>query len=252
MDKEEITNGFKERADEKTAEEEEKLKQDTATLKAALATDQENEILAVQNKYAKLQELAVKDSKESKDLLDQQGIEEAAINKKYEDIIRKETAKTQALKLKGALAQANAVRGVLGTLGDMAEEGSKKQRDLAVVDVLLSQAIAVGNAIAGATAAAAATGPAAPVVTPLLIVQMVGTVLAAFSGIKSIMNKAGASMPSGGGGIGGGGGGGGVQTTLPLPARLDSPSNLNQAYVVQSQLQGQQMSQNRLDNQIIL
>ena len=76
MDKEEITNGFKERADEKTAEEEEKLKQDTATLKAALATDQENEILAVQNKYAKLQELAVKDSKESKDLLDQQGIEE--------------------------------------------------------------------------------------------------------------------------------------------------------------------------------
>ena len=117
---------------------------------------------------------------------------------------------------------------------------------------MLSQAIAVGNAIAGATAAAAATGPAAPVVTPLLIVQMVGTVLAAFSGIKSIMNKAGASMPSGGGGIGGGGGGGGVQTTLPLPARLDSPSNLNQAYVVQSQLQGQQMSQNRLDNQIIL
>ena len=66
------------------------------------------------------------------------------------------------------------------------------------------------------------------------------------------MDKAGASMPGGGGGIGGGGGGGGVQTTLPLPARLDTPSDSNQAYVVQSQLQGQLIAQAKLDGQIIL
>ncbi len=252
MDKEELTNGYKERADEKATEEDEKAKQDKATLTAALATDQQNELLQVQDRYSKLQELAVKDGEESKKLAEQLGIEEDAINTKYEKKKRQETAKTQALKIKGAIASTNALKGILGSLGDMAEEGNKKQRDLAIVEILLSQAISIGNSIAGATAAGAAAGPGAPVVTPLLIAQMVGQVLVAFAGIKGIMDKAGASMPGGGGGIGGGGGGGGVQTTLPLPARLDTPSDSNQAYVVQSQLQGQLIAQAKLDGQIIL
>ena len=251
MDKEELTNGYKERADEKATEEDEKAKQDKATLTAALATDQENELLQVQDRYAQLLELAVKDSQDYIDLEQQKTDAIEAINTDHATKQRMEDAKTQNLKIQGAIKMMNATRGILGTLGDMAEEGSKKQRDLAIVDVLLSQAIAIGNSIAGATAAGAAAGPGAPVVTPLLIAQMVGQVLVAFAGIKGIMDKAGASMPGGGGG-GGGSRGGGVQTTLPLPARLDTPSDSNQAYVVQSQLQGQFIAQAKLNGQIIL
>jgi hypothetical protein len=147
---------------------------------------------------------------------------------------------------------ANATRGILGSLSDMAEGNAEQQRKLAIVDILLSQAIAVGNAIAGATAAGMGTGIAAPLTTPIFIAQMVGSVLASFAGIKGILSKAGASMPSGGGGSSGGGRGGGISNVqVPLPARLDTPDSM-QAYVVQSQLQGQMNAQGRLDSQIIL
>ena len=49
-----------------------------------------------------------------------------------------------------------------------------------------------------------------------------------------------------------GGGGGFVSNAqVPLPSRLDTPDSM-QAYVVQSQLQGQMNAQGRLDSQIIL
>ena len=252
MDREGITNDFKERADEKKAEEEEKLKEDAATLKAALATDQENEILQVQERYAKLQELAEADSEESKQLTEKSRLEIEAINKKYNDKEIAENEKVQALKKQAVGKMVNSVSGLLGNLSDLAEENSEQQKRLAVVDILINQSVAMANAIAGAAKAAKDTGPAAPFTFAAYVATMLGTIAGTFASIKAVMNEAGAS---GGGSIGGGsrgGGGGGSQATLPLPARLDSPSNLNQAYVVQSQLQGQQMSQNRLNNQIIL
>tara|TARA_R100001369_G_scaffold73186_1_gene101698 strand:+ start:855 stop:2789 length:1935 start_codon:yes stop_codon:yes gene_type:complete len=252
MDREGITNDFKVRADEKKEEEEEKLKQDAATLTAALATDQENEILQVQERYAKLQELAVKDSEESKQLTEKSRLEIEAINKKFNDKEIAENDKVQALKKQAVGKMVNSVSGLLGNLSDLAEENSEQQKRLAVIDILLNQSVAMANAIAGAAKAAKDTGPAAPFTFVAYVATMLGTIAGTFASIKAVMNEAGAS---GGGSIGGGsrgGGGGGSQATLPLPARLDSPSNLNQAYVVQSQLQGQQMSQNRLNNQIIL
>lgn len=252
MDREGIANDFKERADEKKAEEDEKLKQDAATLTAALATDQENEILQVQAKYAKLQELAKADSEESKQLTEKSRQEIEAINKKFNDKEIAENEKVQSLKMQAVGKMVNSVSGLLGNLSDLAEENSEQQKRLAVVDILINQSVAMANAIAGAAKAAKDTGPAAPFTFVAYVATMLGTIAGTFASIKAVMNEAGAS---GGGSIGGGsrgGGGGGSQSTLPLPARLDSPSNLNQAYVVQSQLQGQQMSQNRLNNQIIL
>ncbi len=167
--------------------------------------------------------------------------------------LREEDAKTQKLKMQASLMTVNAARNALGTLGDLAEEGSKEAKALAIVDIMLAQAVSVANAIAGATTAATATGPAVLVATPLFIAQMVGTVLASFAGVKSVLNKAGAT----GGGVGSGGGGAARRGAMaqapqvPLPARLDSPDNM-QAYVVQSQLQGQMNAQVRLNGQIVL
>lgn len=252
LDRENIENDFQSRRDEKQDEIDAKALSDQELVTEALATDQANEIIRETEKYDALLLLAQKDSQDFIDLTKLKGEQIEIINKKFEQKEREESLKTQSLKIQGVTKMANVMRGILGSVGDMAEEGSKKQRNLAIVDVLLSQAIAIGNAIAGATAAAAASTVAAPVVTPILIAQMVGQVMAAFAGIKGIMNKAGASMPSGGGGGSSGGGGArGATTQVPLPSRLDS-DNSNQAFVVQSQLQGQQLAQKNLNGQIVL
>ena len=251
MDKEAIEGDYAARAEEKRKQQEEKDIADAATLTEALATDQENELQRARDKYAALQELAVVDSQESLDLAEQLGQEEVAIIEKFEKQKRDADIKTQNLKIQGMIKLANATRGILGSLSDMAEGNAEQQRKLAIVDVLLSQAIAVGNAVAGATAAGLGTAAAAPLTTPIFIAQMVGSVMASFAGIKGILNQAGASMPSGGGRSSGGGGGFVSNAQVPLPARLDTPDSM-QAYVVQSQLQGQINSQGKLDSQIIL
>ena len=251
MDKEAIENDYAARAEEKRKQQEEKDIADAATLTEALATDQENELQRARDKYAALQELAVADSQESLDLTQKLGEEEVAIIEKFEKKKRDAEIKTQNLKIQGMIKLANATRGILGSLSDMAEGNAEQQRKLAIVDVLLSQAIAVGNAVAGATAAGLGTAAAAPLTTPIFIAQMVGSVMASFAGIKGILNQAGASMPSGGGRSSGGGGGFVSNAQVPLPARLDTPDSM-QAYVVQSQLQGQMNAQGKLDSQIIL
>jgi hypothetical protein len=79
---------------------------------------------------------------------------------------------------------------------------------------------------------------------------MVGGVLSSFVGIKQILDQAG----SAGGSVGRGGGA--TRSSLPdmsatpLPARLDSPDM--QAYVVQTQLQGQLAMANQLTSKTTL
>ena len=154
-------------------------------------------------------------------------------------------AEVLADKIDGQMALAQASSGVLKMLGKQMEEGSEQQKGLAIADILLNQAMAMSSAIAGATAAAAATGPAAPVMTPILMVQMLGMVLGGFASINQVLSKAGAS---GGGGVGGGSGqvrSGFADTSVtPLPARTETPEM--QAYVVQTQLEGQMASSQRM------
>ena len=149
--------------------------------------------------------------------------DQAAVDKEKAD-----DAEILNLKIQGFVKLANATKGIFSTLEGMAEEDSKKQKALAITGVLLNQAIAVANSIAGATKAGSATGAAAPYTTPLFILQMVGSALASFVGVKSILNKADAA--SGGIGDSGGGGGGGRNPTVPLIplGRLDSPDTNNQ------------------------
>ena len=117
---------------------------------------------------------------------------------------------------------------------------------------MLSQAQAVSSAIAGALKAAEKTSAAAPFTAPLFIAQMVGIALSSFAQVRSILKQAGANAPTGsrGGGARGGStnalvpqGAGGRQLDLGTPA---------QAYVVQSQLQGQMHFQSNLAKRLRL
>ena len=74
-------------------------------------------------------------------------------------------------------------------------------------------------------------------------------VLGAFVGVKAILNEA---TDGGGGNVGGGGGGrSNVQALVPTGvARLDSPEEgNNQAFVVQSELEGANMQANNMYQQ---
>ena len=119
------------------------------------------------------------------------------------------------------------------------EEGQKR---LAISQILVNQAIAMSNAIAGATSSATATGPGAFVATPLFIAQALGIVLGSFASIKGVMNQAGAASGSVGTSSGGGGGASSAGMQLGLTPNLDNVTQVQEAmppvkaFVVQSQL----------------
>ncbi len=133
-------------------------------------------------------------------------------------------------------------------------EAAERERRYAVGQVLLQQGMAIANAIAGATAAAAATGPGAPFTIGAYIATMVGAVVAGFAQVKSIMNEAeAANIPT----PSEQGGGAERATTQTLDPNLatdfanpftgeDGGTDPLQAYVVLSDIQGQQADYERI------
>ena len=133
-------------------------------------------------------------------------------------------------------------------------EAAERERRFAVNQVLLQQGMAIANAISGATAAAAATGPGAPFAIGAYIATMVGAVITGFAQVKSIMNEAEAAnipTPSEGGGAPE------RATTQTLDPNLAQDFNNEytgeggaidplQAYVVLSDIQGQQADYDRI------
>ena len=134
----------------------------------------------------------------------------------------------------------------------LAEDGSNAQKAFAVTSVLLSQAQAVQSAITGALKAAEATNAAAPFTAPLFIAQMVGLALSSFAQVKGILQQAGAS--TGGAVQRGGGRGGQTQALVPQGTsnRQQQLPQVNQSYVVQSQLQGMMHLQSSLEKRLHL
>lgn len=101
-----------------------------------------------------------------------------------------DNAKAEAdAKIQAQIATLNATSQALGSLAQLAGEGTKLGKAAALAQILVDTASGISSAISGATAAAAATGPAAPVVTPLLIAQLVGQVLAGMASAKAILQK---------------------------------------------------------------
>ena len=171
--------------------------------------------------------------------------EKEAIAKKYNEKEIEDNQEVIDLEIEGRQALAKGVMGVFKQMGKLAEENSEQQKTLAIADVLLNQAIAMANAVRGASETAKE-----PISLAVLITTMVGGVLSSFASIKGILAQAGTS----GGSVGGGGGqtrsGFATQNTAPMPARLESPGM--QAYVVQSQLEGQAMQASQLASKTTL
>lgn len=178
--------------------------------------------------------------------------EAAAKKKYYEDQVLQSTLDGLEKVAQARIAGFRAAENIATGLERLAEDGTNAQKAFAVTQVLLSQAQAVQSAITGALAAAAAAGPAAPIVTPFLIAQMVGIALSSFAQVKGILQQAGAS--TGGAVQRGGGGGGQTQALVPqgVGGRQQQLPQVNQSYVVQSQLQGMMHLQSGLEKRLHL
>ena len=139
-------------------------------------------------------------------------------------------------------------RNMFGAMEAMAEENSEAQKAFAITGVLLNQAQALANGIKTA-------GQSSLTVWDYIgnIAVITSAVLGSFVSIKSILNEA----TDGGGGNVGGGGAPRPQITPLVPtgvARLDSPSGSgnNQAFVVQSELEGANLNATNMYGQTSL
>ena len=108
------------------------------------------------------------------------------------------------------MALLSSTSNALGSIVQLAGEGTKAGKAAALAQILINTASGISSAIAGASTAGASTGPAAPVVTPLLIVQMVAQVLGGIAQAKNILGKvkegpSPSSIPLSLGGFSGGG-----------------------------------------------
>tara|TARA_R100001594_G_scaffold7383_2_gene20016 strand:+ start:6779 stop:8392 length:1614 start_codon:yes stop_codon:yes gene_type:complete len=131
-----------------------------------------------------------------------------SLEKEYNDSLIKETKKTgkevlkvdkktgkdrlktqQAINAAKKAATIDAGKSILSGIGQLAGEGTRVGKAAAIAQILIDTASGISSAIAGASAAGAASGPAAPVTTPLLIAQLVGTVLTGIGQAKAILGK---------------------------------------------------------------
>tara|TARA_R110002020_G_scaffold233283_1_gene445088 strand:- start:529 stop:2211 length:1683 start_codon:yes stop_codon:yes gene_type:complete len=162
------------------------------------------------------------------------------------DIIEEGTELDTKIRRAGAKAVISATRDLFGTMEALAGENEKAAKGFAITGVLLAQAVALANGIKVATESSAT-------VWDMIagIVASTAAVLGAFVGVKSILNEA---TDGGGGNVGGGVGRPNVQALVPTGvARLDSPEGgNNQAFIVQSELEGANMQANNMYGQTSL
>lgn len=226
---------------------------DDATQKAwqernmADMSDRERELMENELHYEKLLDEAELYGLDTTQLVEDRRLKEKAINDKYnaqeiEDEKKKQEALSQA-KLRAVSEAASLV----SDMGKLAEEGTAAAKGLAITEVLLNQAVAMSEAVKGANKAAAAGGPAAPFLQVGYMLSMVGGVVSSFASIKKILSDADAG--GGAGSVGRSSGGGRTMASPLVPQQnFDVENNAAQsvnvsAYVVQSQLQGQQLDQ---------
>ena len=158
-------------------------------------------------------------------------------------------------------ANLDAARSILGGLTQMAGEGTKAGKAFALSQILIDTATGISGSISNAVASAKLAGPGAAVVTPILIAQLLGQVMAGVGSAKAILAK----VPGGGGG---GGGVDGVDTNVSQPTGLGGAGlipnleNINQndlgtpepvqAFVVENDISNAQALQEELEIQATL
>lgn len=131
------------------------------------------------------------------------------------------------------------------------EQGAERAKRLAITQVLISQATAIADGIAAAVKAGKDAGPAAPFLIAGYIAGIVGSIVAAFSQVKGLMNQA---QASGSTGIASSP----VQVTPLIPQQnqneftSENEDRNFKAFVVQSELQGQTERLGRIEQRASL
>ena len=184
-----------------------------------------------------------------------------AILDKEEADVKKTEAEKQAYRQAG-LSAASSIVGSLGQLaglmGKQSAESVALQKTMAIAQIAIDTAMSISAAIAGATSAAAATGPGAVVATPVFIATQIATVLGALAQVGTIM--ASVPGPSAGGAISG------ASANIPAsaPPSIDpvttSTSEFGnvqgaqlapiQAFVVETEMTGNQNNISQIENQV--
>ena len=160
-------------------------------------------------------------------------------------------------------ARLNAASGMIAGLGSLVEAlGNQSkasvaiQKTLAIAQIAIDTAKSISAGIAGATTSASATGPGAFVATPIFIATTIATILSAVGSAVGILN----SVP--------GGGGGATVPSVSVPTAAAAPSfnpvttNTTelggteqaelapiQAFVVETQITGNQENVNQIEGQ---
>jgi len=225
-------------------------------------SDRELELLELEQHYAALAEQARLAGDTQTDI---EGAKQAALaklRKKWLDEDVAATIKAEQDKQKAreaGLSVAGSVLNSLGQLVALSGEQSKEavaiQKAFAVAQVAIDTAKAISAAIAGGTQAGAQTGVAAPVTTPLFIASMIATVLGSLAQVSTIL----ATVP--------GGGSPSIPSSSSVPqtsAPSINPVTTNttelggveqaqlapiQAYVVETEVTGNQNNVNQIESQ---
>lgn len=82
------------------------------------------------------------------------------------------------------------MQGLFETLAESDEKYADFATGMALMQILVSTAISIANAVQGATAAAAATGPGAVIATPAFVAELVAIVLGAMASATTTLLKA--------------------------------------------------------------
>jgi hypothetical protein len=191
------------------------------------------------------------------------GEEQAALNKEINDKIAKQnedrrkgelTAEEKLAKAKLDLQNStfSALSNISAMLTAMGVENIGFQKAIAFSEMLINQAVSIGNAVAAATSAAKDTGVAAPFTFAATLATIIGGVAATITQGIQILN----SVP--------GPGGGGASTVSAPSAPSIAPVTTStteitnaeaaqlapvQAFVVESQLSGSQENIQQIQNQ---
>jgi hypothetical protein len=210
--------------------------------KARLAGETDVEIEAA--KIKALEDLKNKFIKEDLD-------KEADATKKRVDMQRKE----KDARLNAASGMIAGLGSLVEALGNQSKASVAIQKTLAIAQIAIDTAKSISAGIAGATTSATATGPGAFVATPVFIATTIATILGAVGSAVGILN----SVP---------GGGGASVPSISVPTASAAPSfnpvttNTTelggteaaelapiQAFVVETQITGNQENVNQIEGQ---
>lgn len=115
----------------------------------------------------------------------------ALYQKDVETYNKAEAQKQQATQATASAvgSAANSIIGFIGQVADAQGAGAEFAKALALVQIIVQQAVAIASAVAGGASAGASTGPGAIATTPAFIATLVGAVTAVIGGAISLLSK---------------------------------------------------------------